>query len=216
MSILFKQVKLLVLEIDEFISTIEQGVLIFKQGVYNYLDKDEDQFRDKLISLERMEAQADKLQRNIDKELYLHSILPQHASDIEEMIDKLDEIIDSAKESLYEFDVEIPFIPDELTRDFKRLVDASTEAALAVFPAVTTFFNEPTKVKGMLPKVYFYEKESDKLSRNIKRKLFHDMDDLKLSQKIHLRYFALHIETISDKAESLADFLSINALKFNL
>ena len=71
-------------------------------------------------------------------------------------------------------------------------------------------------VKGMLPKVYFYEKESDKISRNIKRKLFHDMDDLKLSQKIHLRYFALHIETISDKAESLADFLSINALKFNL
>ena len=216
MSVLFKQVKQLVLEIDEFVSTVEQGVLIFKQGVYNYLENDMEQFHDKIKNIERMEAQADKLQRNIDKELYLHSILPQHASEIEEMIDKIDEIIDSSKESLYEFDVEIPFIPEALTRDFKRLVDASTEAALSVFPAVTTFFNEPTKVKGMLPKVYFYEKESDKLSRNIKRKLFHEMNDLKLSQKIHLRYFALHIETISDKAEILADFLSINALKFNL
>jgi predicted phosphate transport protein (TIGR00153 family) len=216
MSILFKQVKQLVLEVDEFISTVEQGVLIFKQGVYNYLDKDKKQFYDKIKNIERLEAQADKLQRNIDKELYLHSILPQHASDIEELIDKLDEIIDRSKESLYEFDVEIPYIPDELIRDFKRLTDVSTEAAMAVFPAVSTFFTEPSKVKAMLPKVYFYEKESDKLSRNIKRRLFHEMDNLKLSQKIHLRYFALHIETISDKAENLADFLSINALKFNL
>ncbi len=216
MSILFKQVKQLVLEIDEFVSTVEQGVLIFKQGAYNYLDKDLEQFHDKIKNIERLEAQADKLQRNIDKELYLHSILPQHASEIEEMIDKLDEIIDSSKETLYEFDVEIPFIPEELIRDYKRLADASAEAALAVFPAVVTFFKEPTKVKAMLPKVYFYEKESDKLSRNIKRKLFHEMKSLKLSEKIHLRYFALHIETISDKAEVLADFLSINALKFNL
>jgi len=216
MSILFKQVKGLVLEVDEFISTVEQGVLMFQQGVYNYLDGEKEAFLDKIKSIERLETQADKLQRNLDKELYLHSILPQHASDIEEMIDKLDEIIDSTKESLYEFDVEIPFIPNQLINDFKRLTDASAEAALAVFPAVRTFFNEPTKVKSMLPKVYFYEQESDKLSRNIKRKLFHHMDDLKLSQKIHLRYFALHIETISDKAEVLADFLSINALKFNL
>ncbi len=216
MSILFKNVKELVLEVDEFLSTVEQGVLIFKQGVYNYLDKEEETFLDNIKNIERLEAVADKLQRKIDRELYLHSILPQHASDIEEMIDKVDEIIDSAKESLYEFDVEIPYIPEELITDYKRLTDASVEAATAVFPAITTFFREPTKVKGMLTKVYFYEKESDKLSRNIKRKLFHSMDDLKLSQKIHLRYFALHIETISDKAELLADFLSINALKFNL
>jgi len=106
MSILFKQVKQLVLEIDEFVSTVEQGVLIFKQGVYNYLDKDMEQFHDKIKNIERMEAIADKLQRNIDKELYLHSILPQHASEIEEMIDKLDEIIDGSKESLYEFDAD--------------------------------------------------------------------------------------------------------------
>ena len=68
----------------------------------------------------------------------------------------------------------------------------------------------------MLSKVYFYEKETDKISRSIKRKVFHEMNDLDLAQKIHLRYFALHIETISDKAEGLADVLSIMALKLNI
>jgi uncharacterized protein Yka (UPF0111/DUF47 family) len=42
------------------------------------------------------------------------------------------------------------------------------------------------------------------------------MPDLRLSEKIHLRYFTLHIETISDKAESLADMLSILALKMSI
>ncbi len=216
MSIIFKNVKNLVLEIDEFISTVEQGVLVFREGVINYLSKEEEQFKEKLKNIERLEAIADKLQRNIDREIFLHSILPQHSSDIEGLIDNIDEIIDVSKENLYQFDVEIPFIPDELLNDYKRLTEISVEAALAVFPPTRAFFREPVKVKDMLTKVYFYEKETDKLSRSIKRKLFHEMDSLKLSQKIHLRYFALHIETISDKAELLADYLSVNALKFNL
>jgi uncharacterized protein Yka (UPF0111/DUF47 family) len=216
MSFLFKNVKNLVYEIDEFISTVEQGVLVFKEGVFNYLDKDNEQFIDKIRSIERLEAVADKLQRKIDNEIFSHSILPQHSSDIEGMIDKIDEIIDVSKENLYQFDVEIPFIPDGLITDYKRLTEASVESATSIFPAVRAFFREPAMVKDMLAKVYFYEKESDKLSRNIKRRLFHEMDELKLSQKIHLRYFALHIETISDKAENLADYLSVNALKFNL
>ena len=68
----------------------------------------------------------------------------------------------------------------------------------------------------MLAKVYFYEKEADKISRNIKRRLFHDMNNLDLSQKMHLRYFALHIETLSDKAEKLAEVMSILALKMSI
>ena len=132
------------------------------------------------------------------------------------MLDKIDELIDISKDILYQFDDELPFIPKELVNDYLRLADASCEAALTCFPATRTFFREPLKVRDMLVKVYFYEKETDKLARNIKRKLFHEMPDLRLSEKIHLRYFTLHIETISDKAENLADMLSILALKMSI
>ena len=39
------------------------------------------------------------------------------------------------------------------------------------------------------------------------------MTGLRLSEKFHLRYFALHIETVSDTAEKVADLLSIMAIK---
>ncbi len=216
MSLLYKNVKQLVFDIDIFIDTVEQGILVFKEGVINYLNGEKASFADKIERINRLEASADKLQRKIDDEFYRHSILPQNASDIEGMLDKVDEIIDIAKDNLHQFDDELPFIPKELVNDYVRLVDTSAESALSVFPAARTFFRDPLKVKEMLAKVYFYEKEADKISRSIKRRLFHEMKDLRLSQKIHLRYFALHIETVSDKAKSLADLLSILALKMSI
>ena len=216
MSLLFKNVKQLVFDIDNFIETVEQGVLVFKEGVINYIKNEKASFADKIERIDRLEASADKLQRKIDDEFYRHSLLPQNVSDIESLIDKIDEIIDITKDNLYQFDDELPFIPKELRKEYIRLAETSAEAAMAVFPACRAFFREPLKVQQMLSKVYFYEKEADKISRNIKRKLFHEMKDLRLSQKIHLRYFALHIETVSDKAEGLADMLSILALKVSI
>ncbi len=216
MSLLFKNVKELVRDIDEFINTVEQGVLVFKEGVINYLNDEKTSFAEKLERINYLEAYADKLQRKIDDDFLMHSILPQNISDIETMLDKIDEIIDISKDNLYQFEDERPFFPDEIIQDYIRLTNSSAEAALHAFPAVRTFFREPLKVKDRLAKVFFYEKETDRISRNIKRKLFHEMNDLQLSQKMHLRYFALHIETISDRAETLADMLSIIALKINL
>ena len=216
MALLFKNVKQLIFDIDNFIDTVEHGVLVFKEGVINYMNNEQSAFADKIERIDRLEASADKLQRAIDDKFYRHSILPQNVSDIESMLDQIDEIIDVSKDNLYQFDVELPFFPHEIIPDYIRLVETSVEAALSVFPALRAFFRDPVKVRDMLNKVYFYEKETDKIARNIKRSLFHDYKDLKLSQKIHLRYFALHIESISDKAESLADTLSIMALKMSI
>ena len=216
MSLLFKNVKQVIYDIDSFIDTVEQGVLVFREGVTNYLNDEKKSFAEKTERIHHLETSADKLQRSIDDKFYRHSILPQNVSDIEGMLDQLDEIIDISKDNLYQFDDELPFFPKELIPEYIHLTESSTEAALSAFPAVRAFFREPLKVRDMLNKVYFYEKETDRIARNIKRALFHDYPDLKLSQKIHLRYFALHIETISDKAEVLADTLSILALKMSI
>ena len=216
MSLLYKNVKQLVFDIDNFIDTVEQGVLVFKEGVINYLNDEKASFADKIDQIDKLETLADQLQRKIDDEFYRHSILPQNVSDIESMLDKIDEIIDISKDNLYQFGDELPYVPKDIRNEFLRLVDTSVESALNVFPAARAFFREPLKVKEMLAKVYFYEKEADKISRSIKRRLFHDSKDLQLSQKMHLRYFALHIETLSDKAEGLADMLSILALKMSI
>jgi len=60
--------------------------------------------------------------------------------------------------------------------------------------------------------VYFYEKEADKISNRIKRSAFAN-ESIELSQKFHIRYFALHIDTVADRAENVADRLAIYTIK---
>ena len=49
----------------------------------------------------------------------------------------------------------------------------------------------------------------------MKRHVFHDMENFKLSQKFHLRYFTLHVEELAEEAVKVADHLAIMVIKQN-
>lgn len=210
---LFKHANQSIELIDKFLNTIDQGGLIFKEGVYNYLYNNGDKFADNLRTLSQLETEADILKRKLETILYTQSLMPQLRGDILRLFEELDAIINLAKTNLFQFDVEVPFIPAELNADFVKLTELSASAIESVIPASRTWFKNPETVKEQLHRVYLYEKETDKLADSIKRRVFHDMPQIKLSEKFHLRYFTLHIETLSDAAQKVADTLSIMAIK---
>ena len=209
----FNTTKKLILEIDEFFDAIDNGSLVFKEGVSNYLKGDTDKFAENLKAIDKLEAKADSIRRKVENDLYAHSLLPQHRGDILRLMEKCDDTLDLMKENLYQFDVEIPLIPKKLNTDILKLAKISVSAIDALIPAARAFFKDPLTVKDKIHRVYFFEKEADKLANNIKRKVFHEFPNLTLSEKIHLRYFTLHIENVSDAAEVVADILSILAIK---
>lgn len=202
--------------IEEFLSIIDQGSLIFKDGVKNYLFGNRENFEDNLKTLANLSSEADIKKRGIENILYTQSLMPQLRGDILKLLEELNNIIELAKTNLFEFDVEVPFIPSELNQDLIKLTELSVLSIDSLIPAARAYFRNPESVKEQLHRVYLYEKETDKLALSIKRKVFQDMPQLKLSEKFHLRYFALHIEILSDKAQDAADLLSIMAIKSTL
>ncbi len=210
---IFKSSKSVIRDIEEYINKVDQGGLLFKKGIIDFLDGRDESFQNVLHSMAKEEGKADTLRRKIENELYLHSLLPEHRGDVMRLLEKIDDIIDLMKENLYQFDVEDPSIPEEIHDDFKRLAELSVAAVEELLPAVRVYFTDPVAVKERLHRVYFYEKETDKLALEIKRTIFKKLPNLLQSQKIHLRYFTLHIENVSDAAEVVADILSIMAIK---
>lgn len=213
---IFKTSKNVIINIDEYFNNIEQGNLNFKQGVYHYLDGETDEFENNLRKIKKLETDADSIIRKIENDFYVHSLMPNYSSDILNLLEKTDDIIDKAKKVLSQFDVEAPYFPEDLKNDFKRLVSLSVKSVENVIPAARVFFTAPNLVKDKLQKVMFYERESDKLATNIKRRLFKEMDFLKLSEKIHLRYFTLHVEQVSDASEVVAKMLSSLVIKIKM
>ena len=212
MAILFKSTRELEAQIDEYLDAVSQGVLVFKEGVKNYIKKEETSFQDRIKRIDELEAKADNLRRNVENKLYQHSLIPEHRGDVLGLLENMDDVIDTAKETMNQFDVEKPYIPQAFENEYIELSEMAVNAADCIVLAARAFFKDYKAVKDHLHKVYFYEKEADRLSDRIKRRVFAS-EDLELCQKFHLRYFALHIDTLADKAESVADRLSIYTIK---
>lgn len=213
MALFTRTTKNLILKIEEFFDNIELGLLVFREGIKAYLEKDMEAFARHLHKVDTLESNADKLQRSIENEMITNSILPQHREEVSKLIDELDEIIDSIKRSLNEINMEIPDIPVSLNRDFNNLAENSANAAEELIPAARAYFRAPYTVREKLLKVYYFETETDKISSSMKKHIFHDMNELDLAQKAHLRYIIHHIENISDLAQKAADLLSGMAIK---
>ena len=213
MPVFTRTTKNLIIKIDEFFDDIDLGLLVFREGIKAYLDKDMDAFGRHLQKVDNLENNADRLQREIENEMITHSILPQHRSEVSTLIDELDEIIDALKSSLNEINIEMPEIPSSLNKNFISITETSINAAEELIPAARAYFKAPYTVREKLLKVYYFESETDKLSLSAKKIIFQDMNDLDLALKAHLRYIIHHIENISDLAQRAADLLSAMAIK---
>lgn len=213
MALFARTTRQTIIKIDEFFDNIDLGILVFREGIRSYVKGDYESFHRHLSKVDALENNADKLQREIENEMITHSILPQHREEVTRLIDEMDEIMDGIKSSLHEFDIELPEIPESLFENIISLAETSANAAEELIPAARAYFRAPHTVREKLLKVYYFESETDKISFSIKKKVFHEMKELDLAHKAHLRYIVHHIENISDLAQAAADMLSIMAVK---
>ena len=102
---IFKTSKTVALSIDEFFDKIDLGTLNFKKGVQNYIDGNLNEFAQNLKSISVLESEADTIQRKIENDFYLHSLMPNYASDILNLLENVDDIIDMSKDVLSQFDL---------------------------------------------------------------------------------------------------------------
>lgn len=211
---LFKSSRVLETQIDEFLDTVAEGGLVYLAGVKAYLQGQPDDFDAAIDKIGALEARADKLSKEAESHLYRHSLIPEHRGDVLGLLENTDNVIDTAKMSLYQFSVEQPQIPEVHHTDFLSLAEASAAAVDAVIVCARAFFRDADSVKDTLFKVHHYEGEADAISDVLKRSIF--AGDLNLAHKTQLRYFAHNVEKVSDKAEEVADRLAIYVIKRNI
>jgi len=211
MAVLFKKIKNLEAQIDNYLDMVVKGGFLFKQGIKYFLEEQTDEFESRLVSIDTTESDADNLRRKIEKRLYTETLIPESRGDVLGLLEACDKVLNKTAETLHQFSVELPFILPEVKNFYIELTDISVSALEEMVAAVRSYFTDINHVRDHINKVQLYESESDKIAEKIKRIVFRS--DIRLSQKMHMRYFALHIESIADEAEDVCDRLSIAAVK---
>ncbi|MBO7433829.1 MAG: DUF47 family protein [Salinivirgaceae bacterium] len=216
MENILKMTRGVIRQMDSFFDGVENGLMLFREAVNDYADNRFDDFARRLKMIEEKESEADHLQRRIENDFLVHSLLPQVAGDVLRLLDKTDDLIDQSKYVLQQFDVERPQIHDKLKDGLKRLNEVSNAATVEAIAAVRVFFSSQVEAKDHINKIYFYERESDRAANELRRVIFQQIDDIDLAHKEQLRYFTRHIEQLSDAAEVVADILSLLSIKVML
>ena len=211
MPVLFKKIKNLEAQIDDYLDMVVEGGFLFNQGIKYFLDGQTEEFESRLENINKTESHADILRREIETKLYLETLIPESRGDVLGVLEACDKVLNMTAETLQQFSVEIPFILDEVKNYYIELTNNSVNAMEEMVAAIRSYFKNINQVRDHINKVQLYETESDKIAAKLKRIVFRT--DIELSQKMHMRYFALHIESIADEAEDVCDRLSIAAIK---
>jgi len=209
---LFGRTRRLIGEIDDFLTQLSESAMTFREAIRTYLAQGaSERFHERLAQVSNSESQADELRRNIQRDMYAETLMPDARGDILSLLESLDEIINRLEETLWYFSSEQPQIPEDLREEYDNLLTPTVDCVEALALAARAFFRDAEAVNDHLHKVHYYEKEADQVIGRLKSDIF--SRDLSLAEKIHLRFFAERIVWISDMSEDVADQLSIFAIK---
>ncbi|MCB5261879.1 MAG: DUF47 family protein [Candidatus Cloacimonetes bacterium] len=214
MALLLKTTRFVESQIDNFLDMVSDSATTFQLAIQDYLAGRIEQFEERLTQIRDLEHRADDLRVSIERFLYERTLIPENRGDVLAILENTDEVIDNIKDSLVQFSIEMPDIPQELDDLWIQTTKASVAAVEQLVFAVRSFFRDLAAVNNYIHKVYFFEREADQIGEKLRRKIF--AMDIELSRKSQLRFFAIHIEKISDAAQDVCDRLAIYTIKRQL
>ena len=123
MALVFGKTKVLETQIDQFLDAVAQSGLTFALAIKDYLAGDNEEFDVHSAAVTELEHRADDLRRDIETQLYAHSLIPEHRGDVLGLLENIDEIINTEKKTLSQFSVEKPAIPADLNPQYEELAN---------------------------------------------------------------------------------------------
>lgn len=200
-------------DIDLFFDKVGDATTLFGQLVKEYLEENRpsDRFNQTLEQIVDIERDADELRRSIESYLYEKTLIPDLRSDVLALIEEIDSLLSPQIAVSYALRIEQPDIPKEFHKGFVSLIESTTLCVEHLLRGARAFFRDTEAVRDHSHKVVFEESQADKLCTELKMAIF--ASDLDKVEKIHLRYFIERIDLLANRAEDIADALTIYAIK---
>lgn len=211
MTGLFSKTNVLESKIEEYLDHTSEVGMLFLEAMKDYLNGRSAEFESRRKQVNDLENHADDLRRQVERQLYVETLIPESRGDVLGLLEHTDEVINKAKVALMRLSVQRPDVPESVRQEYLEIADYGSRAVQELVAGIRAFFRNPTTVTDHVHKVGFWEKEADKVAERVQRCIF-DMD-IELGRKIHLANFVRNIDAVADEAEDVSERLSISAIK---
>ena len=211
----FRRAKILDEKFKTFLMNITTAGIVFNQASDVFLKKQANrQFCQLKERVQALETENDMLRREIESALYRQMILPGMRSDILDLMEACDRVINQYERVVLMWAVEEVKVPADFFEDIIKLGCATQDCVQALTTGAQNFFDGRISVEDEVQKCYFQEHVVDHIALQLKDKIFHKK--LSLARQLQLKGFVTSLEKISDLAEDAADKLKIISVKHAL
>lgn len=198
--------------VEKYIDQIFETANLFKKTMEKYFESGiSTEFKEMIENTHISESMADDIRRAIELEMYEKSLIPESRGDILGLLEATDEVMNKAQSVLYQIETENLEIPSELKEDFLKLIHNNVSAFEVALEGFKVLFHNLKDVREKVQEVDKRESSSDKMERELIRKIFGSNYDT--GTKILLKDLVIEIGNISDMSEEVTDRLNIVAAK---
>lgn len=213
--VLFKRTQLLKDNFKTFLMNIILAAVVFCQATEVYLQKKSNrQFTQLKNQIQGLESENDHLRREIEAALYRQMILPGMRSDILDLMEACDRVINQYEKVVLMWAIEKAKVPQDCFQETLKIVQLTRDCVGALMSGVQAFLEGQVSVEKEIQECYFLEHEVDQLALLLKERIF--KKKISLAQQMQLKGFVTSLEKISDLAEDAADKLKIISVKHAL
>jgi len=211
----FKRAQVLDVKFKTFLMNITEAAVIFCQATEVFLKKQANpDFMKLKKKIQSLESENDQLRREIEYALYRQMILPGMRSDILDLMEACDHVINQYEHVVLMWSVEKVKVPSDLFNDIATLAKKTQACVSILMTGVKEFFDGYANVEEEVQGCYFLEHTVDEIALDVKENIF--KKKMPLARQLQLREFIATLEKISDLAEDAADKLKIISVKHAL
>jgi predicted phosphate transport protein (TIGR00153 family) len=212
---IFGRSKAIERKIDEFLDKVSESALVFVAMLHHTLDgsgnKLDETGRRRGEQMLELKKECSRLRREVESELYTERLIPDLLGDVAGLIESLHDLVESMHHAMI-FSRYARLEPPEFVRDDgKEMATAVGHSVEQLVHATRAFFRDFTHVRDFVHKVGFYESESDTVRDRLLNKIY--ATDLGLAEQNHMASAVREIDGVADRAERIADTLTIYAIK---
>jgi len=201
--------------LTEHAGKVKECIRIWKQAISCYLEKRYEEFDKYSKQVQQLEHEADLIKGNINAHLPKGIRMPVYKSDFMLCLKEQDAILDFAEDTVIWLSfkhVDLSLIKDDLLQLLQKVTE-TVETLEKVALEIQSFFSswkrkKREKMKELLKQVHRQEWESDRLEKQVAKKIFNssfDPVDVYFSSKfVHLiADIANHAENAGDKIRAM-------------
>ncbi len=208
---LFRRNRELARQLALYLAGGKQVLNAFRDGVAHYLQHGPRGLDVHSRAAHAHESECDRIRRQIERDLFAKSLLPESREDIMALIEHMDPVLNQAEDVLRQILLQHIVLPEPFRPGYAELARLSHEAGTTLCDQADAALRSAPGARALGDAVKACESRADQTEQRLVAELFDS--GLPLAEKLHYRDLITMTAAISDLAEDAANLLTVFALK---